>query len=79
MLEQAKADGHKAKVMFGFAVKAEEVHARAYEKALAALTAGGDLAEGEVYLCPVCGHLEFGRPGKCPICGAAGEKFKKID
>jgi rubrerythrin len=32
----------------------------------------------EVYLCPVCGDLEFGVPEKCPICGAPGARFQKI-
>ena len=37
MLEQATSDSHRAKTMFGFALKAEEVHAKLYAKALAAL------------------------------------------
>ena len=37
MLEQAETDGHKAKRMFGYAVKAEKVHADLYKKALAAV------------------------------------------
>ncbi len=80
MLAQAEKDGHKAKVMFGFAVKAEEVHARLYQKALDALRAGSDLKAGDIYLCSVCGHIEFGKPtGKCLNCGAVPEKFVKID
>ena len=35
-LSQAEADGHKAKRMFGYAVGAEEVHARLYGQALEA-------------------------------------------
>src|SRR5664279_5494434 len=34
MLEQAKADNHRARTMFGFAVKAEAVHAALYKLAL---------------------------------------------
>jgi len=80
MLERAQKEGHRAKVMFGFAVKAEEVHAQLYSLALEAAKAGKDLESAEVYLCPVCGHLEIGkRPEKCPICGAMGEKYRKID
>jgi len=71
MLEQAEAEDHKAKRMFGYAVKAEAVHADLYQKALAAVEAGQDLTDTEFYLCPVCGHIEVGQPpASCPICGA---------
>ena len=76
MAQQAEQDGHKAKRMFGYAVKAETVHATLYRLALEAVQAGKDLAESRFYLCPVCGHIEFGKaPDKCPICGAKGEKY----
>ncbi|MBC8877047.1 MAG: rubrerythrin family protein [Planctomycetes bacterium] len=79
MLAQAEADGHKAKRMFAFAVKAEEVHAQRYSQALEAVQRGEDLAEAEFYLCPFCGHIEFGTPPEsCPICGAKAEKFVQV-
>jgi len=79
MLERAEAAGHKAKLMFRFAVGAEEVHARLYAKALEAAKRGEDLKETEFYLCPICGHIEFGRPGEpCPICGAKAEKYVNV-
>lgn len=71
MVEQAQADGHKAKTMFTFAVKAEAVHAMLYKKAIEAAKAGKDLDVSDFYLCPVCGHIELGNPPeKCPVCGA---------
>ena len=77
MLEQAEKEGHKAKIMFRYAVEAEKIHAALYTKALAAVKAGKDIEE-EVYLCPVCGHIEIGkRPDKCPICGVKGDKYVK--
>ena len=79
MLAQAEADGHKAKRMFGYAVKAEELHARLYGLALEAVRQGKDLAETSFYLCPVCGYIEFGNPpAACPICGAKGSKFVQV-
>ena len=79
MLDRAEAEGHKAKRMFGYAVKAEAVHAELYAKALEAVRQGRDLTETSFYLCPVCGHIEFGTPpDACPICGAAGSKFVQI-
>ena len=80
MLEQAVKEGHKAKLMFGYAVEAEKVHAERYKAALDAVTAGKDLDSGEVYLCPVCGHIEFRTPaGKCPICGVAPDKYVRVE
>jgi rubrerythrin len=80
MLAQAQKDGHKAKVMFGFALKAEEVHAALYQKAFDSVESGKDLSAAEVYLCPFCGHIEIGRPiAACPICGAKAEKYQKVD
>ena len=79
MLKQAEADGHKAKRMFEFAVKAEAVHAELYKKALEVAQQGKDLAETEIYLCPVCGHIEFGKPPAiCPICKIKAEKYIQV-
>jgi rubrerythrin len=79
MLKQAEAEGHKAKRMFGYAVKAEEVHARLYMRALEAAKAGKDLAETTFYVCSVCGHIEFGSPPEsCPVCGAKASKFVTV-
>jgi rubrerythrin len=78
MLEQAEADGHKARRMFKYAVEAEQVHAKLYKMALEAVQNGQDLTE-EFYLCPVCGYIEMGAPPeKCPVCGLKGEKFVQI-
>ncbi len=78
MLEQAEAEGHKAKTMFKWALEAEKVHAELYNKALEAVKSGKDL-DVEVYLCPNCGHIEFGKPTvKCPICNAAPERYVLI-
>ena len=79
MVEQAKKEGHKGKHMLGFANQAEKVHARLFGEALEAMQAGKDLSQMDVYLCPVCGDLEFGLPPeKCPICGAPRSKYQKI-
>lgn len=80
MLDDARAAGHRARVMFGYAVKAEAVHAKLYKLALEAAAQGKDLSEMRFYLCPVCGHIEFGvPPEKCPTCGALAAKFVLVD
>jgi len=76
LLAQAEADAHKAKRMFGYAVKVEEVHARIYTLALEAARLGKDLTQSDFYLCPVCGYIELGKPTTpCPICGTKPDKF----
>lgn len=79
MFEQAEKEGHRAKLMFKYALTAEAVHAKLYQLALEAAEAGKDLEETEFYLCPVCGHIEFGTPPEqCPTCQTKGEKFVQI-
>jgi len=77
MFDQANADDHKAKRMFEYALKAEEVHAKLYALALEAVKQGKDL-DVDFYLCPVCGYIEFGKPPEeCPVCGTKASKFLK--
>jgi len=79
MFEQAEAEGHKAKRMFKWAVEAEQIHAKLYALALAAAEEGKDLDVSDFYLCPVCGHIEFGEaPEKCPICGVSSDKYIQV-
>jgi len=78
MIEQAKADEHKAQRMFKYAVDAEAAHAKIYQMALEAVQSGKDFVE-EFYLCPVCGYIELGAPPEsCPICGTKGGKFMQV-
>ncbi len=80
MVELAQADSHKAKTMFKFAVDAEEVHAKIYQKALEAVKNGKDMETGDFYLCPVCGYIEVGSaPDKCPVCGVLKKIFVQVD
>ncbi len=79
MVEQAKAEGHKARHMLGYALAAEKVHAGLFGQALEAMKAGKDLSKMDVYLCPVCGDIEFGEPPeRCPICNAPASKYVKV-
>ena len=79
MIDQATAEQHRARRMFDYAARTEEVHARLYQLALEAVAQGRDLVETDFYLCPVCGHIEFGAPpATCPICGAKRERFVTV-
>ena len=79
MVEQARVEGHRAKTMLAFANLAERVHAGLFKQALEAMRSGKDLSQMDVYLCPVCGDVEFGElPDRCPVCGAPAVKYQKI-
>ncbi|HJX54643.1 MAG TPA: rubrerythrin family protein [Polyangia bacterium] len=79
MVEQAKSENHKSKTMLEYANQVERVHADLYQQALGALQEGKDLDAMDIYLCPVCGHLEFGKPPeKCPICALPAARYQKI-
>jgi rubrerythrin len=80
-VKDAQAEGQKeAETTFTYAMKAEEVHAKLYAKALEAVKQGKDLENANVYLCPVCGNIEIGAaPKKCPICSVPGSMFRVIE
>jgi rubrerythrin len=79
MIEAAKSEGQKvAERSFNSANLVEKVHAQLYQKLLDNL--GKPQENYSYYICPICGYTaEKQAPGKCPICGAKGEMFKKID
>lgn len=62
---------------FTWAWEVEKVHENLYRKALESLSKSEE--EFDYYVCPFCGYThERGAPDKCPVCGAAGEKFERI-
>ena len=78
MIAAAKDSGNKeAERTFAFANEVEKVHAQLYEKYLNAME---EKKLVDIYVCPVCGYtVEEAPPDNCPVCGAKGKVFKKID
>ena len=79
-VKDAEAEGRiDAVLAFTHAMKAEQVHATLYKRALDAVKAGNDLGREKIFLCPICGNIETGIvPDKCPICGVFGKQFREI-
>ena len=77
MIKEAQAEGNaKVARYFDFANKVEEVHANLYKKAIE----GASTFTGDYYICPVCGYTHEGPfEGACPVCGAKGSTFVKVD
>jgi rubrerythrin len=68
----------KALRSFRHAFEVEKVHEALYRGAAANL--GSEAEEFAYYVCPVCGYTEArNAPERCPVCGAPGAKFEKID
>jgi rubrerythrin len=79
MIEVAKAEGNKeAERSFHFANEVEKIHAGLYEKMLVGL---GSAAEAyPYYVCPICGYTaDREAPSSCPVCGAKGSMFRKVE
>lgn len=69
-----------AKRSIHYALEAEKIHSKMYEKAKNAVDEGEDIELDEVYICPVCGYTHEGEPPKeCPVCGVTSDKFKMFD
>jgi rubrerythrin len=79
MIEKAKAEGNKeAERSFNFANEVEKIHARLYQQMFDNLEKATDTFG--YYVCPVCGYTaEKEPPETCPVCGAKGKMFKKVD
>ena len=79
MLETAKAEGSReAERSLHYANEVEKIHAHLYQKLLDSAAASKE--SYAYYVCPVCGYTsEKEPPDSCPVCGAKGTMFKKID
>ena len=80
-IEEAEKEGNKrAERTFKWALEAEKVHADLYSRALKAVESGKDAEIGDLFICEVCGYTVEGEtPERCPVCGAKGDKFRKIE
>ncbi|MEK6680894.1 MAG: rubrerythrin family protein [Nitrospirota bacterium] len=68
-----------AKKSMGWAEEAEKIHITLYGNAKKAMLKGEDVKVGDIYICEFCGYTAEGKaPDKCPLCGAAKDKFKKF-
>ncbi len=79
MIADAKAEGNAdAERSFQWANEVEKVHARLYEDMAAKL--GATKENYPYYVCPLCGYTaEKNAPEECPVCGARGKAFKKVE
>ncbi len=79
-IKEAEAEGNRAALItFHNANAVEKTHHDLYRGALEAFEAGQDLPAAAIHVCDVCGHTVVGdAPDKCPVCGAAKNRFKEV-
>jgi len=77
-IDDAKLEEEKRALRsFNYALDVEKQHRAFYQEMLESLE---EQEEYEYYVCPVCGSTHRREaPEKCPICGASGSRFLKID
>ena len=80
-IEKAQEDHSEwAQIYFEYANEVEKTHHDLFQRALKALETGQQLEDKPYFVCPVCGNtLEGEAPDKCPICGAPGDMFKRVE
>jgi len=71
---------NSAKRSFDLANQVEKTHHGLFEAALGNLNQGKAMPDQPFFVCPVCGHtVEGSAPDKCPVCGALGKMFKRVE
>ncbi len=78
-IKDAEEEGEKQALRsFTWAWEVEKVHEALYREALENLDK--EQEEYDYYVCPVCGYTHpRNAPDKCPVCGAPGARFERIE
>ncbi len=68
-----------AELSISLARKAEKIHAKIFSNYLKKLKKNRDIKAKKIYICKICGNVEFDiPPSKCPICDHSSKFFKEI-
>jgi rubrerythrin len=79
--ERAREENNeRARVNFEQTEAVEEGHRHHFEDALDAVKTGRSLKEEPYFICQQCGYTADNQaPEKCPVCGEAAVRFKRVD
>ena len=79
-LKNAEKEGNEiAELTFELARKAEKVHAKLFNDYLKKLEKKETINKQKIYVCQICGNVEFGAPPSvCPICDHSQKFFEAI-
>ncbi len=80
-IEEARQEQNKgALTSFKNAMAVEQVHFSLFNDAAKALEEGKDLPARNIFICAACGDTVIDSiPDKCPVCGAAKDKFVAVE
>ncbi len=74
-----KEENEVAELSFMLARKAEKVHANLFKKYLKQLEKNQKIDKQKIYVCQICGNVEFEEaPLVCPVCDHTQKFFKEI-
>lgn len=81
MIQKASSEGNKAaQTSFHYANEVEKIHSRLFKGLFEGLEANAKKDVSPYFVCPYCGNTVEGEaPAVCPICGAEGKLFMRID
>jgi len=79
-VKNAKKEGNEvAELSFLLAKKAEKVHAKIFSRYLKKLEKNQKIDKKKIYVCQICGNVEFKTPPLvCPICDHSQKFFKEF-
>ena len=68
-----------AELSFNLARQAEKVHANIFSDLIKSLEKNREIESQEIYVCTICGNVEFkAPPAQCPVCDHSEKFFEKI-
>ncbi len=78
-IKNSKREGNEvAELSFSLARKAEKVHARLFSEILKKLEKNEIIDNQKIYVCQICGNIEFSAPPPiCPICDHSQKFFQE--
>jgi rubrerythrin len=81
MITKAKEERNdRAERTFDWANKVEKLHHVLFDTMYKEMKDNKAVKDTVYFVCPVCGNtVEGSAPERCPICGAPGKNFKKIE
>lgn len=79
--KNASSEGESVpELSFSLAREAEKIHANMFSKYLKKLKKGKKIQEKKIYVCTICGNVEFiDVPEQCPVCDHSKQFYEEVE